>query len=52
VEEQGIVRFAEGCAEEDEGVLAGGEINAEVYCEGASDSAFGKAGGEGAVGRL
>ena len=49
VEELGVVGIAEGGAEEDEGVVAAGEVDGEVDGEGAADGSFGEAGGEGAV---
>ena len=49
VEELRIVRFAQGGAQQDERVLAAGEIDAEVDGEGAAHGALGQAGGKGAV---
>ena len=47
-----IREVAEGGSEQNEGILAAQEVDAKVDVEGAADSAFGEAGGEGAIGRL
>ena len=49
MEELGVVGFPQGCAEQDQRVLAAGEVGAQVDGEGAADGSFREAGSEGAV---
>ena len=49
VEELRIVGVAEGGAQQDQSILAAGEVKTEVDRESSADRAFGKASGESAV---
>ena|ERR1035441_6512253 len=52
VEELGVVRLAQRCAEEDQGVLTAGEVSSQVKVEGTANCAFSNACGQSAVGGL
>ena len=49
VEERGVIGLTQSCAEQDEGVLAAGEINAEVEGKSAAYGSFGEARGDNAA---